>query len=319
MWEAIDQYEEIPVSGWDELSGRKKWKSILSGFASVHKDKFINGEKRAFLFWGRAGSGKYTLAAAFASEMEKQGYAFLNFYAEDLKGETEGETAAYLKELEQGIMNREKTFVLLQNLEELCTGRISLILAGLLRRLADKNKQVVFAALAENIFEIPPVLCSKFIICAISDPLKEERKEYFEKEFQDILLEKGLTLQKIVRETEGFSFAELRDVVFFAKFMISDLKTGRLLEEIMEEAVRLAGVIKVKASFAEASDMEIPLMQMSQSSGQFLPCTQMDIKLVEKKQEESEKTSEIPQIEVKKTDLLDKNAGINDILNMKIE
>lgn len=203
-----------PEGGLDYVVGREPCKNLFQCcFSGEQLEEWLCLPKAwNFLFCGERGIGKSFLARAFAAELGKKGYQYLELSGHELAGKNEEEAEIRVRCLAEKLLSGEKVFFLLKNAEE--TGRAASDLADVLEEGREEDFPVITVALAEDFERIPGVLIRLFRIIRLEKPNEQERKAYFRMFWENSFLKSPakLTVDKMAEITEGLSFSQLDDV-----------------------------------------------------------------------------------------------------------
>lgn len=218
-----DRYSQgDPGYRLDDINGRQEWKDFFHGCSPDRElcERFLLPGAYLFLLCGKAGSGKRTLACAYAGDLMRQGYRFFALCAADLLGEDREETAERISALTER-MRQGQTVVLLEELNLLSEPRAAGLLAAELQRLQREGCSFVCLATAERAEEVSPSLSAICFLCPLEPPDEAEREAYFEGQLAgSFACGPGLDARTMAHLSEGCSYAQLAAVVLYVRGML---------------------------------------------------------------------------------------------------
>lgn len=224
-------YEQpVPAKGFDGIYGRGDWKAVLTGCAAGWEmDGGMRFPSALFLlFLGPRGTGKRTLARAFAGEL---GWRFFLLRPEGDSGlrvgvgerecgaRAEAEAGEREEEL-PALSGGEPFFLLVEEADEARERELAGLRAWLAKR-ADGEGPFVCAATAQRAEGVPSWLREAAVVCRLENPREEERAAYLEGELGGVVrCRGGYDWTQAAAETEGFSFADLRLVAWLVRALL---------------------------------------------------------------------------------------------------
>lgn len=247
----LHEYQsEIQEYSLEDLQGMEYEKMILRAsypFAELDRDLELPNT-RLFLFAGPNGYGKHTLAEAYAHELSQFGYEFYKVDGEALT--EDGNAAEVLKALftkllqittpdlgqDAEVVEHRKCFVLFDHLDVLCKDSKACSLLANMFALLDSDdlkyclNHLAIGGITTNLCDIPEVVRRSMNVFALELPNQEQRMEYFVEmltvEIEDvendtshpiIPVEAGVPEVYLAELTEGFTYADLKRLVFLIK------------------------------------------------------------------------------------------------------
>lgn len=202
-----------------DIIGREEWKASFYSYllGESEQEEFGISLNRLFLFLGKNGNGKQTLASAFAQLMKQNGYVCQVLYADEIEGETREQTRKLLQQFVSKQETAGDCFVILKNLDEIEDSYALKMLLRSLDELQNRNHKFICVATAQKMPDTLPELQCFEIIC-LKEPNKEERRQYLESAAQSSAsFSSTFDLEEAVKITEGFTFGNLQSAVQLAK------------------------------------------------------------------------------------------------------
>lgn len=209
---------------------------------------------KGILFYGPPGTGKTLLAKAVASSTNS---TFIEVVGSELVQKFIGEGAKLVKEIFQLAKEKAPSVIFIDELDALAATRIDIGTSG------EREVQRTFMQLLSEIDGFKPLGNVKVIGCTnrkdildpailrpgrldrlikIPIPNKDARKEILKIHTREMSLDKGIDVDLIVKDMDGFSGAEIRAVCTEAGyFAIRDNRTKVVKEDFVK------AIAKVKA------------------------------------------------------------------------
>ncbi len=180
---------------------------------------------KGVLLYGPPGSGKTLIANAVANE----GFAhFITISGSEIISKHYGESEKILREKFDEAVNNAPSIIFLDNIDQIASSRIEKQsdverhLTGQLIDLIDnldKSKQIILIAAANNVKSLDSRLLrsGRFdIIIELPYPDKEGRQAILQIHTRGIPLDKDINLEEITNNTDGFTGADIKNLVQMA-------------------------------------------------------------------------------------------------------
>lgn len=187
------------------------------------------GDLQGFLFTGPAGTGKYTTAMQLAGILLDRGWKAYYLTADvfDSLGETERETAfEELLGAQEAVTGEGTGHVVLLHFPEDAARRrkLQLALTSAMETCESLECKAFLFVITGKPSCIREKLLRKLTYCEFTLPDEEEREHYLRTAFEAVFRYSGkggaaaeqAGRRKLVQETEGFSYTQLRQLILFA-------------------------------------------------------------------------------------------------------
>lgn len=263
VWTLADHEADMPRENFDTICGRDEWKAMLTGCVidPALRELLELPVPAVFLLTGAPGTGKRTLARAFAGELGGRFYSLklsdLLWEATDME-EIRSRVQAIGRELSAV---GDPVFLLLEGVDQ-GGGKERLAADGLAELLEDEKMRLlplVCVMTAEKEEEVDASLRKIAVLCPLKNPDGKERAGYFERTLGRVVKHKGgYGWDAMARETAGFSFADCETTMYFTKAMLIEkgLRTygssAAVSEAVRSGALRLGpDVFSLAVSMAD--------------------------------------------------------------------
>lgn len=197
--------EPDSTMGWDELI------RILLENEETERD---NG----LLITGPEGCGRHTLLAQVIAVAIEKGYTPIFLTGEDLEGGTL--TQAEVLERMNAVLDRsvgeeDSICLVLEQLEQLSnrSALLKLLERRLCRASNGEAEGFFLILIQESAFPIPSVLKGMLQVCRMQYPNRKRRELFFQNHLRTFELKESLPMDKILDQTERFSYDELSNLV----------------------------------------------------------------------------------------------------------
>lgn len=220
--------KEKPAEAFEDLVGQDAVRAFLESEVRIRKNKELQellGWKagKSLLFYGAPGTGKTTMAKAFAHALMENGYRFLSVSPCDVRQSIVGAAEETIKAVFQEAMNGAPCVLLIDGLDEVCVDRrdpntkasekmLTIVFLEAYSDLCVSGAPVVLLGVTNRLEAVDPALTSKMYKVEFSLPDAAVRERYFARELQDLPLEEGLTFAEMAEKTEGYSFRALHSL-----------------------------------------------------------------------------------------------------------
>ncbi len=192
---------------------------------------------------GKPGCGKHTAMAFAIDALEESKYSFLFLCGNDLLAGNVG--FASIKEkidvfLDECYGNEEGLCLIIENLEEADCREEFLCFLGM--TLAEYKMQAdvlppLFAILiSEEEFSLPSILRNQLLLCRMTLPDLEHRRIFLQNRGRDI--QHYVALEQIAEQTEGYSYAQLIDLVRNLILIIDSDEDSVITKEKVEDLIQ---------------------------------------------------------------------------------
>lgn len=265
-----DYEKEVPRENFDTICGRDEWKAMLTGCVIDPdlRELLELPVPAAFLLTGAPGTGKRTLARAFAGEL---GSRFFSLKLSDFFRETaeEAEIWERIRDVGRVLSAAEgPVFLLVEEADQGDeAGRFAAsdALAELLEEESLRALPLMCVMTAEDEKRVAVSLRKIAVLCRLKAPDPKERADYYKRTLERVVKCKGgYDWEIMAGETAGFSFADCEAAVRFVKALLIEkgLRTygnpAAVSEALRSGALRLGPeVFSTAVSMADRRGTEI--------------------------------------------------------------
>ncbi len=225
--ETIHSWYQNPESarGFEELVGMEELKSRLLaeaasvGWDLIDKDLKISTVQSYFLY-GPPGSGKTTFINAFAKEMQKQGFRYLQLTGSQIHNPLVGVAEKIVTAAFDEAIDAAPCVIFIDEVEGVCANRSNSNTASHEKRLTNaflearnkmKNcgKRIIFFGATNHPTDVDPAMLDSVKLLYIPLPDEAARCSYFRYVFEQIPPEEGFSFEEMAALTDGCSYREL--------------------------------------------------------------------------------------------------------------
>lgn len=194
--------------------GTMGWNELVRELLDSEETRRGNG----MLITGPEGCGRHTLLAKVIAVAMEKGYTPVFLTGEDL-AEGAPARAEVLERmnavLDQAVGEEESLCLVLEQMEDLpCLSSLLKLLERRLCRASNGEEDGFFLVLIQDQpFRIPAVLKGMLQVCRMQYPNRERRRSFFTNHIRTDALRQSLPMEKLLSQTEGFTYDELSNLV----------------------------------------------------------------------------------------------------------
>ena len=235
-------FQDASGTGFEKIIGRTDLKErLMNEAANVGWDKVdavlgINSVQCYFLY-GPQGTGKTYLINAFASELKKKGFNFMQLTGSDIHNSYVGMAEKIVATAFAVAVEKEPCLIFMDEIDTLCAGKDSKA-EGHEKRLTNafleaynkfkgSGKRLIFMGATNHPGSVEEAMLDRITLIKIPLPTEEDRKVYFDRMVKNseteaqLTLEEGFTTEEMAAVTDNHSY---RDLDHLRDSMLSKLK-----------------------------------------------------------------------------------------------
>lgn len=277
-------YKEQVDHDFSDVKGNEKLKRrLLNEAASIGWDR-VDAELKispvqSYFFYGPPGTGKSFIIEAFAGELMKKGFSFIQLRGSDIHASHVGVAEKTVQIAFEEAVDNAPCLIFIDEIENVCVGRgnkaeghekrLTVAFLEAYNHIKSSNKRVIFMGATNYPDQVDEAMLDRIKLIKIPLPAEEVREDYFKGALGNLQLD-DFTVSDIAAETDNYSF---RDMGRLRDSIVSELKdqaitdfavldeNGELDKEATDirisEAIR-SGEIKLTRSLFEQMQQENP-------------------------------------------------------------
>lgn len=237
-------FKDIPSHDFSAIIGRDDIKKrLIDQIASLGWDKLDDALKispvQCYFLYGPPGTGKTFLIEAFAKELQKYNFGFMQLLGSEVHASYVGVAEKIVKIAFDVALEQEACLVFMDEIDNLCVERSNGKAEGHEKRLTTafleaynrfkkSNKRMIFIGATNHPASVDMAMMDRISLIRIPLPSKVERVGYFDrivydkkKEKQMIAMEEGFTTEDMADATDNHSY---RDLDRLRDYMLNQLK-----------------------------------------------------------------------------------------------
>lgn len=210
-------FEELV--GMEELKTRLLAEAASVGWDLIDKDLKISTVQSYFLY-GPPGSGKTTFINAFAKEMQKQGFRYLQLTGSQIHNPLVGVAEKIVTAAFDEAIDAAPCVIFIDEVEGVCANRSNSNTASHEKRLTNAflearnkmkacGKRIIFFGATNHPTDVDPAMLDSVKLLYIPLPDEAARCSYFRYVFDQIPPEEGFSFEEMAALTDGCSYREL--------------------------------------------------------------------------------------------------------------
>lgn len=228
-------FEELV--GMEDLKSRLLAEAASVGWDLIDKDLKISTVQSYFLY-GPPGTGKTTFINAFAKEMQKQGFRYLQLTGSQIHNPLVGVAEKIVTAAFNEAIDAAPCVIFIDEVEGVCANRSNSNTASHEKRLTNaflearnkmKNcgKRIIFFGATNHPTDVDPAMLDSVKLLYIPLPDEASRCSYFSYMLDQIPPEEGFSYEEMAALTEGCSYRELD--------MLSDTIKVAVKQQLIED------------------------------------------------------------------------------------
>jgi len=218
-------YKDAPNHDFSKVSGMEDLKKkLLDEAASIGwtaTDDALNiSPVQSYFFYGPPGTGKTYLIEAFAAELMKNGFKFIQLLGGDIHASLVGVAEKTVQIAFQEAVDNAPCLIFIDEIENVCVGRSASQAQGHEKRLTvafleaynkmkSAGKRVIFMGATNHPGMVDEAMLDRINLVKIPLPTENARKAHFERAFGVLGLEPGFTAADIAAVTDNYSYRDM--------------------------------------------------------------------------------------------------------------
>jgi SpoVK/Ycf46/Vps4 family AAA+-type ATPase len=284
--ETIESWHKKQVDhDFSHVKGNEKLKRrLLNEAASIGWNR-VDAELKispvqSYFFYGPPGTGKSFIIEAFAGELMKKGFSFIQLRGSDIHASHVGVAEKTVQIAFEEAVDNAPCLIFIDEIENVCVGRgnkaeghekrLTVAFLEAYNHIKSSNKRVIFMGATNYPGQVDNAMLDRIKLIKIPLPSEELRADYFKGSLGNLQLAEGFTVADMASETDNYSF---RDMSRLKESIVSELKdqaittyaiqdkNGELDQKATDirisEAIR-SGEIKLTRSLFEQMQQENP-------------------------------------------------------------
>ena len=263
-------FKDVHDKGFDKVVGRTELKERLInevasfGWEKVDSTLDINPVQCYFLY-GPPGTGKTHLIKAFASELKKNGFNFMQLVGSDIHASYVGVAEKIVTAAFAVAEEKEPCMIFIDEIDNLCVSRdgkaeghekrLTVAFMEAYNKFKESGRRLIFMGATNHPGMVDEAMLDRITLIKIPLPAHEDRVGYFTRLIMDaetktpkLAMEEGFTIEDMAKATDNYSY---RDLDRLKDFMLAKLKGQAIKECTVKDA---DGNVDKKASDQRASE-----------------------------------------------------------------
>lgn len=218
-------YKESPKHDFSKVSGMEDMKKKLMDEAAsigwTETDDALNiSPVQSYFFYGPPGTGKTYLIEAFAAELMKNGFKFIQLMGGDIHASLVGVAEKTVQIAFQEAMDNSPCLIFIDEIENVCVGRggsqtpghenrLTVAFLEAYNKLRSSGKRVIFMGATNHPGMVDEAMLDRVTLVKVPLPTENARKAHFERAFGVLGLEPGFTVEDIAAVTDNYSYRDM--------------------------------------------------------------------------------------------------------------
>lgn len=285
-------FKDVPTEGFDKVIGRTELKERLlneaAGFGWNKVDSALKiNPVQCYFLYGPPGTGKTHLIKAFAHELEKKDFKFMQLVGSDIHASYVGVAEKIVSAAFAVAEENEPCLIFIDEIDNLCVSRdgkseghekrLTVAFLEAYNKFKVSGKRLIFMGATNHPGMVDEAMLDRITLIKIPLPAAEDRIGYFERMIKDkktgeirLAVEDGFTTEEMAQATENYSYRDLdrtRDAML-AKLKAQAIAAYRVenengevdqqeTDERASDAI-LSGEIKITRELFEKTRKENP-------------------------------------------------------------
>lgn len=242
-------FKDVSDKGFEHVVGRTELKERLmneaAGFGWDKVDSALDiNPVQCYFLYGPPGTGKTHLIKAFASELKKKGFNFMQLTGSDIHNSYVGVAEKIVSVAFAVATEKEPCLIFIDEIDNLCVSRDSkaegheqrLTVAFLeaYNKFKESGKRVIFIGATNHPGKVDEAMLDRVSLIKIPLPEAEDRIGYFDRMINGVGENKGTVRLSL---EEGFTFEEMADTTDNHSYRDLDRLKNSMLTKLKSQAI----------------------------------------------------------------------------------
>lgn len=267
------------VVGMEDLKNKLINEAANLGWTRVDKALKISAVQ-SYFFYGPPGTGKTYIIEAFAHELMKKGFHFIQLMGSDIHASLVGVGEKTVQIAFQEAIDNEPCLIFIDEIDNVCVNRdkyaeghekrLTVAFLEAYNLLRASGKRVIFMGATNHPMKVDEAMMDRIKRVPVPLPDEVNRLRYFSNFFQAVSLEEGFTFEDMVARTDNYSYRDMErlceDIAFRLKsLLIQDCKVYNENGELDQDAADLrasevidSGSLVLTREMFETSQSRVP-------------------------------------------------------------
>lgn len=278
-------FDNQPTHGFEAVSGmedlKKKLMEEVASLGWTRTDDELGIDSvQSFFLYGPPGTGKTHIIRAFANELGKKGFQFMQLMGSEIHASLVGVAEKTVQIAFQEAIDKEPCIIFIDEIDNVCVRRdknaeshekrLSIAFREALNLLFDSGKRVIFVGATNHPGMVDEAMLDRARMIRLPLPNEKAREAYFSRSFGKLAMEDGFSVADMAAITDNCSYrdmhrlkdsiaAKLKNIVIQENTVLDE--NGNMDLEATDirasEAIRNGKLILTRALF-EQTCAEIP-------------------------------------------------------------
>lgn len=273
------------VSGMEELKQRLSDEAASLGWSRIDRELNINSVQSYFLY-GPPGTGKSFIIQAFAAELKKKGFNFMQLMGGEIHASLVGVAEKTIQIAFQEAIDKAPCIIFIDEIENVCVKRgknaeghekrLTVAFLEAYNLLRQCDKRVIFMGATNHPGSVDEAMLDRVKLVKIPLPTEKAREAFFDRAFGNLAMEENFTTADMADLTQDYSYRDmgnLKDVITSKVKAIAIRENtvldaeGNIDQEASDiqasEAIHNGSIVLSRELFEECRD-ELVLVDMSE-------------------------------------------------------
>lgn len=243
-------FKDVSGKGFENVIGRTDLKDRLmneaAGFGWDKVDSALDiNPVQCYFLYGPPGTGKTHLIKAFASELKKKGFSFMQLTGSDIHNSYVGVAEKIVTAAFAVATEKEPCLIFIDEIDNLCVSRdgkaegheqrLTVAFLEAYNKFKESGKRLIFMGATNHPGKVDEAMLDRISLIRIPLPAEEDRQAYFDRMVNGadgqstakLALEEGFTAAEMAAATDNHSY---RDLDRLKNSMLAKLKTQAIVQ-----------------------------------------------------------------------------------------